>query len=305
MIRVHPSCGGLRIQNEDDFFQGVSTDVFFQLDLFDPSQTYHVTRKINMTIQIDPSLVPCDAFFESFIESGNLHEKGKSIYCGNTGQGGLVARLGSIPLHSFVIQGEPYAFDSIGIAAGEGFVGLNGRRCSHLEIKYVSRQTPLESMVLNLHLSSKHGSGYNLQAVRKRFHACMNLFEVLLRRSKQVLRVLPKHLDVKVLRELTLANFSECGYSISKPSIVPDGAPDSENSYKVAYYKYLAALEFRYQHCTVGLTLLPVKAPRSKQRPRADKASAKKKHGGSEGESYTAPAKASSTPPHLQRGQSC
>ena len=49
-------------------FQGISPDIFIGLDRYDPSSAYQITRKFNISLQINPALWSGDDFFKYFTQ---------------------------------------------------------------------------------------------------------------------------------------------------------------------------------------------------------------------------------------------
>ena len=178
LIRLHPSEAGKTIQFNGQLFQGVSPDIFIGLDHYDPSSAYQITRKFNLSLQINPALWSSKDFFKYFtqgkgdgsdpFQSKALELTEKCAIHGDTDSNlhahNHLTKLLLSPLDmlsdqedwGFTAGGVDYKYHSIGVAANKGYGPVGTRKTSHFEIKFQRQSlgpSHQEFLCLNIHLS--------------------------------------------------------------------------------------------------------------------------------------------------------
>jgi len=229
MVRLHPRAGGKRMTLNEQDFNGVSCDIFSQLDKYDASTIRRITRKINLTIQVNPNLCsPLQLFRELAVLGPDAQEllqpTAKCRYHGDY-ESGLRAseRLLNV-LPDIYLKNRfgtyRYTYDSIGIAAAENFGQINHRKTSHFEIKFRRYHEdglgPFEGefLVLNVHLSANTASNFGKQEALNRLRNCIRLFYELVRRNESDILAVALHVD--------LQNFGAIGYSVCCPTDIDE-----------------------------------------------------------------------------------
>ncbi|MCX7117679.1 MAG: hypothetical protein NTW94_07240 [Legionellales bacterium] len=183
LIRIHPREGGAKIIFKNQMFCGVSPDVFLNIDSRDKTHPFRITRKLNLTIQINPEEFSAEHFFQLVTrgESGEnpfVKALKKTHKCEIHGDGdtGLCAHpelLKFLELHlkkipgeasiGFEVDGAHYFYHSVGVAANHHY-GAAGQRLdnpfvnhtSHFEIKFRRKDHTQseENLCLNIHLQA-------------------------------------------------------------------------------------------------------------------------------------------------------
>ena len=200
LVRLHPNEGGVTAKMDDQTFKGASPDAFFGLDIYDSSVVRVVTRKLNVNIDINPRLFPPADFFRYFtcgpsqedpFKCGALKRTEKCEIHGDADTGlfahpQLEELLNQANLKKansstlgFVVNKIRYEYDSVGVAANQGYVPVKTRPSSHLEIKFrvVSESNfHEERLCLNIHLHPKKERLHDKAAVFARLRAAIRLF---------------------------------------------------------------------------------------------------------------------------------
>ena len=228
LVRLHPIEGGVTAKMDDQTFQGASPDAFFGLDIYDPSTVRLVTRKLNVNIDINPLLFPSADFFRYFtcgpsqadpFKCEALKRTKKCVIHGDADTG-LLAHPQLIELLNqenlktvdsstlgFVVNKIRYEYDSVGVAANPGYLPVETRLSSHLEIKFrvVSGSDFHELLCLNIHLHPKKERLHDQAAVLARLSAAIRLFyaELQVLRDPPLLRGAPL-LQTRLREVLTL-----------------------------------------------------------------------------------------------------
>lgn len=187
LIRLHPKAGGVNINFGRQYFQGVSTDIFFSLDERDLRKTYHSTRKLNISISVNPMCLSVEQFL-SYVTSGKLERTQKCTFHGDI-ETGLYASNRLMELLSFKqfdIEGKRYVYDSIGVACNQAYASVSHRKgndfensSSHFEIKFRRQsdtQGPKEYLCLNIHLMPEHSRSYGWSEALERLKQAICLF---------------------------------------------------------------------------------------------------------------------------------
>lgn len=187
LIRLHSEKGGLSIDYGQQRFQGVSTDLFFGLDLNDFSRPYQITRKFNLNISINPNHWSTKACLD-FLTNGRLEKTQKCTLHGDI-DSGLCAHENLLNLLSpdaFNVDGVYYEYDSIGVACNHAYAPVGHRienefenRASHFEIKFrrVSDDAlPQEHLCLNIHLTQETSQPFGKVDVMARLKQGIALF---------------------------------------------------------------------------------------------------------------------------------
>ena len=220
LIRVHPKRGGLTIDYGAQHFHGVNADLFFGLDLHDFSQTYHITRKFNISIAINPSYCSAEAFL-AFVTKGDL-EKTKKCELHGDKDTGLRAEKRLLELLSpgvFDVDGVRYVYDSIGVACNNAYKPVAHRTgndfknsSNHFEIKFrrdPEGALPHEYLCLNIHLMKETSKPFGKAEAMERLKQGIGLFYAELGlRAAHTLRT-----DLKSALTVTLGNFEVRGFS--------------------------------------------------------------------------------------------
>lgn len=197
LARVHPTTGGVNIDFGGQCFHGVSSDLFLGFDINDPSQTYQNTRKLNLSISINPGEYSTAAFLSFLTQNGLnntenvpgcLTRTKKCKYHGDaeTGLRASVKLLKMLSYQSFDVDGLHYEFDSIGVACNESYGSVGHRKgnafknsSSHFEIKFKklpADSPPYEYLCLNIHLKPKATQGFGKSAALQRLEQAIGLF---------------------------------------------------------------------------------------------------------------------------------
>ncbi len=206
LVRLHPALGGQKVNFAGQCFIGASPDVFINLDKYNPARVYRVTRKVNLTIGINPDAWSTEDFFRYFtrgqradgtlvdpFRTGALRAEEKCAIHGDKESRLFPSIVLKIFLEygrldkSFKVGDAVYMFDSIGVAANRKFEAVDHRAGnpfnstgSHFEIKFKRISDPVlggpveEYVCLNLHLSAD--SRWDQEAVKKRLQAAVRLF---------------------------------------------------------------------------------------------------------------------------------
>jgi hypothetical protein len=211
LIRLHPSTGGKLVDLTQlgipdhlgkQKFKGVSPDVFIYLDRGN-YVPYIITRKLNITIQIDPNGWPVEEFLK-YLTEGRLVRTDKCMYHGDEDTGvtahknleqllkpkGLNVRVKE-SRWGFIIPAAQalYAFYSVGIAANSKYGAVSTRQgndsensSSHFEIKFKrdgSKPGDMpqhEYLCLNIHLLASPRNSFGREEVLNRLDAAIRLF---------------------------------------------------------------------------------------------------------------------------------
>lgn len=204
LIRIHPNEGGKAIAFKGQDYRGVSPDVFVAPDKWDNTVAYWITRKLNLTIQINPNLFSTESFFKqvtvgSFGEDAfknALKRKEESNIHGDDRTGlrahpmllkhlkeglHLTAKDDFIKFNS---GGVHYVFHSVGVAANQNYAAAGHRvlndfknRTSHFEIKFYRQDKlpPYEFLCLNIHLQATN-KNFGPKEAMDRLHNAIDLF---------------------------------------------------------------------------------------------------------------------------------
>jgi len=223
LIRIHPNAGGVEIRQGDQKFIGVSPDIFLGLDTYDSSKIYFTTRKLNCAISLNPDISPTLEFL-SYLTEGPLEKTAKCRFHGdkNTGLRGSAALLSLLKLKEFKIAGKKYQYDSVGVAANNGYAPVSfrrGNRCwnfsSHLEIKFLSESLkkgqPGELLCLNIHLMASDKPYFTQASALKRLELAMQMLYHEL--GLLVLKFSPQT-ALRRTFDVTLENYESLGFSI-------------------------------------------------------------------------------------------
>ena len=187
LIRLHPKQGGLTIDYVNQRFCGVSTDVFFGLDLNDFSQPYQITRKFNMSIAINPNHWSTEAFL-AHLTNGKLEKNKKCALHGdiNSGLSAHENLLSLLHRQTFHVDGVLFTYDSIGVACNSAYGPVAHRTgndfensTSHFEIKFrreSERALPQEYLCLNIHLMTETGKSFGKTQAIERLKQGISLF---------------------------------------------------------------------------------------------------------------------------------
>ncbi len=201
LIRLHPNEGGRNASLSEQYFQGVSPDVFIALDLNNMTTPFIITRKFNITIKINPKSFTCEEFFRFFtraqdsksdpFDTGALAPTDKCVIHGDKEKGlqassNLMTLLCQENLErvdgntcSFKVNNSHYSFHSIGVAANQNYGPVGDRDTSHFEIKFKRQDasgSPTEFLCLNIHLTAGYNKLFNKLAVKDRFEKAIRLF---------------------------------------------------------------------------------------------------------------------------------
>lgn len=191
LIRLHPQSGGENIQFGGQYFHGVSSDVFLGLDLNDLSQTYQNSRKLNLSISVNPACWSTEDLL-SYLTFGELERTQKCKFHGDidTGLRASEKLKGLLQLkqlnHAIEVDGIAYAYHSIGVACNARYQSVSHRQgnpfeksSSHFEIKF-RRQSGEEGsdeyLCLNIHLMPESTKSYGKEHALARLKQAIRLF---------------------------------------------------------------------------------------------------------------------------------
>ena len=191
LIRLHPITGGVDINFGTQYFQGVSPDVFLGLDLNDFSKTNQITRKLNLSISVDPRDWKTEDLL-SYLTKGQLQRTSKCELHGDKNTGLIASpRLRTLLMleqlsNTITVVGLRYVYDSIGVACNPGYKSVSHRQgnafetsSSHFEIKFL-RQTdepgPAEYLCLNIHLMPDNTGSYKKEHAIERLKQAIHLY---------------------------------------------------------------------------------------------------------------------------------
>lgn len=227
LIRLHPKTGGVNINFGGQEFHGVSTDVFFGLDLNDFSQTYQNSRKFNISISVNPVSWSTENLL-SYLTFGELERTPKCDFHGDietklhaSKKLKNLLKLDQLE-HVLIVDGVPYVYDSIGVACNRGYKSVSHRQgnafeksSSHFEIKFrrqSGEEGPDEYLCLNIHLMPENNRAYGQSQAIVRLKQAIHLFYaelgVLIAPSSYV-----SSTSLKTALRVTLDNYEELGFS--------------------------------------------------------------------------------------------
>lgn len=251
MIRLHPTSRGVEMTRKGHKFIGVSCDVFTTLDTTDAAEIWIVTRKVNMTIQVSSRKVSPMNLFRKLVnadaDQALSQADAKCTYHGNKKSGLKLNRRYESLMKNFRVQTRSgtfeYEYDSVGIAAEDGFKKINHRGTNHIEIKFRRQgNAPMppagDWLVLNLHLSACKDNDFGEADALNRFKTCVGLFYQIVRQGRSGI------LDAAL--RIDLQNFEALQYGVSCPTDIGKGAAglsdEGKNVYVLALNKYRKAL---------------------------------------------------------------
>jgi hypothetical protein len=227
LIRLHPKTGGVNINFGGQEFHGVSTDVFFGLDLNDFSQTYQNSRKFNISISVNPGSWSTESLL-SYLTSGELESTLKCDFHGDIETKLHASRKLKNLLkleeldHVLIVDGMPYIYDSIGVACNRGYKSVSHREgnafensSSHFEIKFrrqSGEEGPDEYLCLNIHLMPENNQAYGQSQAIARLKQAIHLFY-----AELGLSIMPSSYvsstSLKTALRVTVDNYEELGFS--------------------------------------------------------------------------------------------
>ncbi|MDF1683447.1 MAG: hypothetical protein P1U36_02195 [Legionellaceae bacterium] len=232
MIRLHPKTGGVNINFGDQYFHGVSADVFFGLDLNDFSQTYQNSRKFNLSISVNPSCWSTEDLL-SYLTLGELERTSKCDFHGDietklhaSKQLKKLLKLEQLG-HVFVVDGMHYIYDSIGVACNRRYQSVSHRQgnafeksSSHFEIKFrrqpseheIGEQEADEYLCLNIHFMPENTRAYGKGHTLERLKQAIHLFYAELDLPTTPVSY-TSSTSLKIALRVTLDNYEELGFS--------------------------------------------------------------------------------------------
>jgi hypothetical protein len=227
LVRLHPKNGGVNIEFGGQSFHGVSTDVFLGLDLNDLSETYQNSRKLNLSISVNPSCWSTEDLL-SYLTFGELERTQKCKFHGDidTGLRASEKLKGLLKLkqlgNALEVDGVAYAYHSIGVACNSRYQSVSHRQgnafeksSSHFEIKF-RRQSgedgPDEYLCLNIHLMPENTKAFGKQHALERLKQAIHLFYVELGLNLAPASYIPVTKLITALY-VTRSNYEELGFS--------------------------------------------------------------------------------------------
>jgi hypothetical protein len=224
LIRLHPKAGGVDIDFGSQHFRGVSADLFFGLDLNDFSRTYQNTRKLNISISINPSHWDVEQFL-SYLTAGNLERTQKCTFHGDrdTGLRASNKLMSLLKFDHFDVDGVHYAYDSIGAACNRSYASVSHRKgnvfeksSSHFEIKFrrqSGEEGPDEYLCLNIHLMPEKILPFGKPQALERLKQAIRLFYAELGLSSTASNPYTFRTNLKLALTVTLGDYEENGFS--------------------------------------------------------------------------------------------
>jgi len=224
LIRLHPKTGGVNIDFGGQCFHGVSTDLFFGLDLNDLSQTYQNTRKFNISISVNPNHWDVEQLL-SYLTLGELECTQKCRFHGDidTKLRASSKLMDLLKLKEFDVDGAHYIYDSVGAACNPSYASVSHRKgnafeksSSHFEIKFrrqSGEEGPDEYLCLNIHLMPEKVRPYGKPHALERLKKAINLFYAELGLSGTASHPYIFRTNLKLALKVTLDDHEAQGFS--------------------------------------------------------------------------------------------
>jgi hypothetical protein len=224
LVRLHPNDGGRVVDFGNQKFQGVSTDLFFGLDFNDFSSPYRITRKLNISIAINPNYLSTQNFL-ALVTSGALKQTAKCKLHGDKDTGLLASNFLKKLLSpaKFTVNNVDYEYDSIGIACNQNYEKVSSRivndvenSSSHFEIKFQRRSDgthPEELLCLNIHLVPEKNKILGQKEAIERLTQGINLFYAELGLFNTASSVHTPLTNLRSALSVTMENYESYGFS--------------------------------------------------------------------------------------------
>jgi hypothetical protein len=311
LVRLHPKSGGVDINFNNQRFHGVSSDVFLGLDLNDYSRTYQNTRKLNLSISVDPCSWKTEDLL-SYLTHGELQCTSKCTLHGDKATGLLASpellkllKLAQFP-DGFQVDGLHYVYDSIGVACNPGYESVSHRQgnafktsSSHFEIKFLCQTDERgsgEYLCLNIHLMPDNTGSYGKIHALERLKQAINLFY-----AELGLKIAPASYkastSLRTALNVTLDNYENMGFAcihgksqeaIENNTVALKYTKDSSGSQGLSLFDYISTTKMQKQHknmkkivgvsddATADVAVLPANDKQSEQSEQDSNAWSKK-----------------------------